>query len=318
MLTLGALRGLVVIDEIQRMPELFELLRVLADRPDAPARFLVLGSASPRLIQGASESLAGRVAFVDLSGFDLSEIGADSVRRLWLRGRFPRSYLAADDDVSFRWRRDFLRTFLELDLASFGSRTPPETLRRFWTMVAHCHGQVLNLSELARSLGAAQGTAGRYLDLLSGAYVVRLLQPWHANLKKRQVKAPKVYVRDSGLLHALLSLATEPQLQSHPKLGASWEGFVVEEILTAAGDQDAYFWATHAGAELDLLLMRRGSALGFEVKYTDAPRTTRSMRVALQDLDLEHLYVVYPGARTFPLDERITALAVGDLWGVVG
>jgi predicted AAA+ superfamily ATPase len=304
---------LIVLDEIQRMPELFELLRVLADRSAGNGRFLVLGSASPRIVKGISESLAGRVSFVDLSGFDSAEVGPAAVRDLWARGGFPRSYLAADDGASLRWRNDFVRTFLERDVAQLGISIPAETLRRFWTMLAHFHGQVLNLAELARSLGAAEGTARRYLDILSGAFMVRQLQPWHANLKKRQVKAPKVYIRDSGLLHALLAIGDLDALQGHPKLGASWEGFVIEEIIARSQSRDVYYWATHAGAELDLLLLRDGQALGFEVKYTDAPRTTRSMRSALADLDLHHLYVVHPGAHSFPLDERISATTVADL-----
>ena len=312
-LALGDLKGLVVIDEVQRKPELFEVLRVLVDRPGCAARFLLLGSASSRLVKGASESLAGRVAFVDLSGFAMDEVGPEQHARLWSRGRFPRSFLARDDGASFRWRNDFVRTFLERDIPQLGITIPADTLRRFWTMVAHYHGQVWNAAEFARSLGSAEATARRYLDILSGAYMVRQLQPWHANTRKRQVKSPKVYVRDTGVLHALLSLESPSDLLAHPKLGASWEGFVVEEIVSALGTRDAYFWATHAGAELDLLVFRRGKPVGFEVKYTDAPRTTRSMRVALADLGLEHLYVVYPGDLTYPLDETITALSIEQL-----
>jgi len=317
-LALGNLQGLVVIDEIQRRPELFEVLRVLVDRPDNKAAFLLLGSASPRLVKGASESLAGRVGFVDLSGFGLDEIGVEEHQRLWNRGRFPRAFLARDDAASVRWRNDFIRTFLERDIPQLGITIPSDTLRRFWTMVAHYHGQVWNAAEFARSLGSAEATARRYLDILSGAYVLRQLQPWHANIRKRQVKSPKLYIRDSGLLHSLLSLETPSYLLSHPKLGASWEGFVVEEVIATTGTRNAYFWATHAGAELDLLVFRKGRPTGFEVKYTDAPRTTRSMRQALSDLALDHLYVVYPGDRTYPLDDTITALSIGDLHQVIG
>lgn len=306
-------RGLVVIDEIQRKPELFEVLRVIVDDPANGANFLVLGSAAPQLVKGASESLAGRIGFVDLTGFDLSEVGPGAVGDLWLRGRFPRSFLARSDVASRRWRDDFIRTFLERDVPQLGISVPAETLRRFWTMIAHYHGQVWNAAEFARSLGRAEATARRYLDILSGAYLVRQLQPWHANVGKRQVKAPKIYVRDTGLLHALLALDTPKQVHSHPKYGASWEGFAIEEIVTAARSRDVYFWATHAGAELDLLLFRGGRALGFEIKVTDAPRTTKSMRVAIRDLELHHLYVVYPGDRTYPLDGSITALALTDL-----
>ena len=312
-LALGPLKGLVVIDEIQRMPELFEILRVLADRPATDARFLILGSAAPRLVRGVSETLAGRVAFVDLGGLDLSEVAPEPAASLWLRGGLPRSYLAADDRVSSRWRSDFARTFLERDIPQLGITTPAETLRRFWTMIAHYHGQVWNAAEFARSLGSSQATARRYLDILSGAYVVRQLQPWHANIKKRQVKSAKLYVRDSGLLHSLLAVESLEQLAGHPKLGASWEGFVVEQIAAVTGSRDLYFWATHSGAELDLLMFRGGRALGFEMKYSDRPRTTKSMRSAISDLDLQHLYVVHPGEATFPLDPAITALAASDL-----
>jgi len=312
-LALANRQGIVVIDEIQRMPELFEVLRVLVDRPGTEARFLVLGSASPRLVKGASESLAGRIGFVDLPGFDLAEIGHERFVDLWQRGRLPRSFLAPDDAVSFQWRSDFIRTFLERDIPQLGITVPAETLRRFWTMVAHYHGQVFNAAEFARSLGSAEATARRYLDLLSGAYVIRQVQPWHANISKRQVKSPKVYLRDSGLLHALLSVESMDQLTAHPKVGASWEGFVIEEIAAAARSRDLYFWATHAGAELDLLLFRSGKRIGVEAKLTDAPRTSKSMRIALRDLDLDHLYIVYPGDKTFALDVQITAVAMTEL-----
>jgi predicted AAA+ superfamily ATPase len=312
-LALEKLTGLVVIDEVQRKPEVFETLRVLVDKPDYGAQFLLLGSAAPRLVKGASESLAGRIGFVDLSGFNLSEINHDDAGNLWSRGGFPRSFLATSDEDSFRWRNDFIRTFLERDIPNMGISIPAETLRRFWTMIAHYHGQIWNAAEFARSLGTAEKTARRYLDLLSGAYVVRQLQPWHANLKKRQVKSPKIYIRDSGLLHTLLSLENEEHLRSHPKLGASFEGFAIEEIIARAGSRDFYFWATHAGAELDLLLFKEGKAIGFEIKYMDAPRATKSMRVAIEDLQLEHLYVVYPGEKTYQLDEDITVLPLTDI-----
>jgi predicted AAA+ superfamily ATPase len=309
-------RSLVVLDEVQRQPELFEILRVIVDEPANRARFLVLGSASPSLVKGASESLAGRIGFVDLSGFDLSEVGSDRVEALWHRGRFPRSFLARDDDSSLRWREDFIRTFLERDIPQLGIGVPAETLRRFWTMIAHYHGQIWNAAEFARSLGRAEATARRYLDILSGAYLVRQLQPWHANIRKRQVKSPKVFVRDTGLLHALLSLQTPEQVRGHPKYGASWEGFVIEEILTGARTRNAWFWATHAGAELDLLLLRAGRAIGFEIKVADAPRTTKSMRIAIRDLDLHHLYVVYPGTRAYELDEMISVVPVAAVPGL--
>jgi len=313
MLALERLAGLVVIDEAQRRPDLFAVLRVLIDRPESRARFLLLGSAAPRLTRGLSESLAGRVGFVDLSGFDLSETGPADFRMLWERGGLPRAYLARDAPASFDWRQDFIRTFLERDVPQLGVRIPAEQLRRFWTMLAHYHGQVLNGAELARSLAVSEGTVRSYLDLLSGAYVVRQLQPWFENLKKRQVKSPKVYVRDTGLLHALLMVANERELQSHPKVGASWEGFVVEQVLTQLGSRNAYFWATHAGAELDLFISTEGKRIGFEVKHADAPRTTKSMHVALADLQLEHLFVIYPGDVRYPLLPKATALPIADV-----
>lgn len=308
--SLGSLTGLVVIDEVQRRPELFETLRVLVDRPNHAARFLVLGSASPVLLKGVSESLAGRVGLVDLSGFDIAEVGSASWRRLWLRGGFPRSYLAPDPSASALWRTNFVRTFLERDIPQLGITIPAETLRRFWTMIAHYHGQVWNSAELGRALGASQHTARRYLDILAGAFMVRVLPPWLPNLRKRQVKSPKVYLRDTGLLHTLLGLTSEQDLAGHPKVGASFEGFAIEQLLAALATDNVYFWATHAGAELDLLFTRSGRYYGVEVKLADAPRTTKSMRVAIADLQLQHLWIVYPGNETYSLDERITVLPV--------
>lgn len=310
---LEGLRGLVVIDEIQRKPGLFEILRVLLDRPEQPARFLTLGSASPALVKGVSESLAGRVGFLDLAGFDLRETGSDAQDRLWDRGGFPRAFLAPDDVASFDWREGFVRTFLERDIPQLGITVPAETLRRFWTMVAHYHGQVWNAAEFARSLGASEGTARRYLDILAGAYMVRVLPPWFENLSKRQVKAPKIYIRDSGLLHTLLQLHSADDLLSHPKLGASWEGFAMEQILAAFGTREAYFWATHGGAELDLMLIVHGRRYGFEFKIADAPGTSRSMRTALADLGLEHLWIVYPGKEGYELDQRISVLPLREI-----
>jgi predicted AAA+ superfamily ATPase len=310
---LESMEDLVIIDEVQRKPELFEILRVLADRPGRTTRFLVLGSASPRLVKGASESLAGRVSFVDLSGFDLWEVGVARSRALWFRGGFPRSYLAEGDETSYRWRDDFVRTFLERDIPQLGITLPAETLRRFWTMVAHYHGQVWNAAEFARSLGSAESTARNYLDLLSGAYLVRQLQPWFENLKKRQVKSPKVYVRDSGILHALLGLRTPDAVLDHPKLGASWEGFAIEQVVIAAGTRDVYFWATQSGAELDLLIFKNGKRFGFEMKYADAPGMSKSMRSALSDLALDHLYLVTPGGESYPLDDRVSVLSISDI-----
>ena len=310
---LETLSGLVIIDEVQRQPELFELLRVLVDRPHNSAHFLLLGSASPHLVRGVSESLAGRIGFVDLSGFDLAEVDTSQRDRLWLRGGFPRSFLADDDSVSMAWRQGFIRTFLERDIPQLGITIPAETLRRFWMMVAHYHGQVWNAAEFARSLGASEVTARRYLDILAGAYMIRVLPPWFENISKRQVKSPKVYIRDSGVLHALLQLGALSDLQSHPKLGASWEGFAIEQIIRLLDTRDAYFWATHGGAELDLMVLAGGKRYGFEIKYADAPGASRSMQVAQHDLALEHLWVVYPGQHEYALGERITALPLDAL-----
>lgn len=307
MRALSGLSGLIVIDEIQRQPQLFEVLRVLADRPNQPARFLILGSASPSLVKGVSESLAGRVAFVDVSGFDLAEVGTDAEQELWLRGGYPRSFLAESETQSYAWRQGFIRTFLERDIPQLGISTPAETLRRFWTMIAHYHGQHWNASELARSIGATEPTARRYLDILAGAYMVRVLPPWFENTGKRQVKAPRVYLRDSGLLHALLEVERMRDLERHPRLGASWEGFALEQVLSRFPAHSAYFWSTHGGAELDLMLMAHGRRYGFEFKLADAPKRTRSMHSALADLKLEKIWVIYPGDTIYSLDERIEA-----------
>jgi len=303
MTTLEKLSGLVVIDEVQRRPDLFELVRVLVDRPENRARFLLLGSASPGIVTGVSESLAGRIGFIDLSGFTLAETGPEHQDRLWTRGGFPRAFLAKDDAASVAWRDAFIRTFLERDIPQLGITVPAETIRRFWTMVAHYHGQTWNGAQLARSLGASENTARRYLDILVGAFMVRVLAPWFENVSKRQVKAPKVYLRDSGLLHALLQVGTLRELQAHPKLGASWEGFALEHVIGLLHTRDAYFWATHGGAELDLLVTLGGKRYGFEFKYQDAPARTRSMLIAREDLGLERLWVVYPGSKEYALDE---------------
>jgi len=310
---LSPLRGLVVIDEAQLQPGLFPLLRVLADRSPVRTRFLLLGSASPDLIRTSAESLAGRVAFVPMGGFDLPEVGGAALRRLWGRGGFPRSFLAASDEASRRWRDDFVQTFLERDIRKFGVEVPAQVLRRLWTMLAHDHGQLWNASELSRSLGEAHTTVKRHLDILSGALMVRQLPPWFENLGKRQVKAPKVYLRDSGMLHALLGLPTFAALEAHPKIGASWEGFVIEQVLRRTGERDAYFWATPSGAELDLLVFVRGRRIGIEVKYSDAPRLTKSMAIARQDLKLDRLLVVYPGDTSYALRPGVEVVAIRDL-----
>jgi len=313
LLALGDLSGLIIIDEVQRKPELFEILRVLVDRPQTEAKFLLLGSASPHLVRGVSESLAGRLAFVDMSGFDVREVGLENFSILWSRGSFPRSYLAPSDKTSYRWRNDFIKTFLERDIPQLGISIPSLTLRRFWTMIAHYHGQVWNAAEFARSIGRSEATARRYLDILSGAFVIRQLQPWHENLKKRQVKSPKVYIRDSGLLHTLLSLPKTDGILMHPKLGASWEGFAIEQVLAITEKQDVYFWATHAGAELDLLVFKDGKRLGFEIKYTDAPKITKSMLIATDDLKLDQIYIIYPGRKSYPLDKHIYVMSILDI-----
>jgi uncharacterized protein len=315
--TLSPLRGLVVIDEAQRLPELFPVLRVLLDRPDVPARFLLTGSASPALVRGLSESLAGRIAIIDLAGFDLTETGPDSLLPLWSRGGFPRSFLAASDRASLAWRLDFVRTFLERDLPQLGITVPTATLRRFWTMIAHYHGQTWNSAEFARALGTSEPTARRYLDILAGAFMVRVLPPWFENLGKRQVKAPKIYVRDTGLLHALLGLGSFEDLQGHPKLGASWEGFVIEQLIALLDTRDTYFWATHAGAELDFMTVWAGQRHGFEVKYADAPGTTKSMHTAIADLGLSHLWVVYPGEKRYDLTDHITVVPAREIPALV-
>ncbi|MGB8297501.1 MAG: ATP-binding protein [Polyangia bacterium] len=313
MRALEPLRGLVIIDEIQRLPKLFEVLRVLADRPRTPARFMILGSADPRLVRGVSESLAGRVSHIDVGGFDLREVGVRHFVRLWLRGGFPRSFLAKSDSASLSWRRDYVRDFLQRDLSELGVTIPAATLGRFWNMVAHYHGGIWNAAEFARSLGTSENTARHYLDILSGAWTVRVLQPWFENMGKRQLRSPKVYVRDTGLLHALLDLETHHQLTGHPKAGASWEGFVIEQVLTLLGVREAYFWGTHQGADLDLFVMRGGKRYGFEMKMSDAPTASKSMRIAIDDLKLNRLFVLYPGRQSYSLDRDIEVLSILDM-----
>lgn len=311
LLALRPLKGLIVVDEVQRRPDLFPTLRVLVDEPRAGRRFLLLGSASPHLLRQTSESLAGRIAYHELDGFSLDETGGREWRRLWRRGGFPRSFLARSDAVSVRWRRELVRTYLERDLPSLGVRLPAPTLRRFWMMLAHYHAQIWNSSELARSFGVAHTTVQRYLDVLSETFMVRQLQSWHENLGKRQVKAPKIYVRDSGLLHVLLGLGTERDLESHPKVGASWEGFALHTVILRlnARPEECFFWATHTGAELDLLIVRGRRRLGFEFKRTTAPTITKSMRIAMTDLKLSELLVVHAGSRSYRMDRRIRAIS---------
>jgi len=312
-LELRPLRGLVVLDEIHRLPGIFQLLRVLADRPGPPARFLVLGSASTELLRQTSESLAGRVAFHELDAFGLTEV--DDLERLWLRGGFPRSYLASSEPASRRWRDGFIRTLLARDLPDFGSTIPSTTLRRFWTMLAHWHGQIWNGAEFGRAFGVSHTTVRRYLDLLTSVFVARQLQPWFENISKRQVRSPKVYIADSGILHALLGLTGRTDVTSHPKVGASWEGFVVQQIvqLLRAPSQQCFHWSTHTGAELDLLVLDGSRRHGFEVKRSEAPRLTRSMRSAAETLGLDNLDVVHAGAERYQLAPRIRALPAIEL-----
>lgn len=311
MLALKDLKGLVVIDEIQQHPDLFSVLRVLVDRPKSNTRFLVLGSASPDLLRQSSETLAGRIIYHELGGFTLGEVGVHNQKRLWLRGGFPRSYLARSHIESDEWRKGFIRTFLERDLPQLGITIRSTTLRRFWTMLAHYHGQILNTSEFSRSFGVADTTVRNYLDLMSSALVIRQLLPWRENIAKRQVKAPKIYIADSGILHALLNIKTIMDLEGHPKVGASWEGFLLSQVVRHLGvsAEDCFFWATHGGAELDLFIVRGQKRLGFEFKRTSAPKITTSMRSALADLKLQSLDVIHAGDCTFQLDKRVRAVS---------
>ena len=310
MTALAGLKDLAVIDEIQRRPKLFPVLRVLVDRVPSPARFLVVGSGSPTFLRQSSESLAGRIAYIHMSGFSLEEVGAAAQARHWLRGGFPLSYLAEDDAQSSLWRRDFIRTFLERDLGQMGLSVPSATLLRFWTMAAHYHGQIWDDAEIAGSMGLGQKS---YLNALTDLYMIRQLQPWHGNLEKRQVRSPKIFFRDTGLLHCLLGLRTEKDLLTHAKCGALWEGYVMEETIKAVEPQEAFFWAAHQGAEIDLVLIKDGHMLGAECKRVDAPRLTPSMRIALDDLGLERVAVVYPGTKRFLLAEQVEAVPLEAL-----
>jgi predicted AAA+ superfamily ATPase len=313
MTALRPLKGLVVIDEIQRRPDLFPILRVLADRRNTPARFLVLGSASGHLIRQTSESLAGRMERIVIGGFSMAELGSGAEQQLWLRGGLPLSFLAESDVNSIAWRKNFIQTLLERDFPQWGVRVAAAALQRFWTMVAHYHGQIWNSAEPARALGVSESTTRRYLDLLTDAFMIRQLQPYHANMKKRQVKSPKIYVRDSGLLHQLLGLYSMKSLYSHPKVGASWEGFVIEQMLMMEPYDEVFFWATHQGAEIDLILRRGDGLYGVEFKRADTPRLTPSIRIALDDLKLKHVFVIYPGIQRFPLASQVEAVPLQAL-----
>ncbi|MYF30074.1 MAG: ATP-binding protein [Gammaproteobacteria bacterium] len=316
LLALSTLTGLVVLDEVQRRPELFPTLRVLADRRPIRTRFLVLGSASPNLLRQSSESLAGRIAYYQLPCLSLAETGPGKAAELWLRGGFPRSFTARSHAQSYRWRQDFVATFLERDMPGLGISIPSQTMERFWTMIAHYHAQLWNGSELGRAFGMSQHAMRRYLDTLEATFMVRVLKPWSANLAKRQVKTPKVYIRDSGVLHRLLDIRDRTALERHPKVGASWEGFVMENIIRTLGveERQCYFWAAHAGAEIDLVVPDRSGRLrGFEIKRTSSPGVTRSMRTAMADLDLRSLDLIHAGDETFPLAKGIRAVAAARL-----
>ncbi len=317
MTALRDLRGLVVLDEVQRHPDLFPALRVLADRPDSATRFLLLGSASPSLARQAAESLAGRVEIVELRGFDTAELGPEHATTLWLRGGFPRSCLAENDEASWRWRQSFLATFVERDLGVLGFGMAPAAMRRFWTMLSHCHGQIWNASEIASSMGVSPHTTRKYLDALEQTFMVRTLQPWHENVGKRLVKSPKIWLRDSGLFHSLQGIQDHGQLLGHPKVGASWEGFAMEEVLRAFRPDQAWFYAVHSGSELDLFFLHRSHRVGVEFKRHDAPRMTKSMHVAMQDLGLHRLWVVYPGTQRYVLAKGAECVPLANVHEIV-
>jgi uncharacterized protein len=305
--------GLIILDEIQRKPDLFPLLRVLADETNSPRKFLILGSTSPELVQKSSESLAGRIGFINLTGFKLNEVGNENLEKLWQRGGFPRSYLASDGQQSMLWRENFIQTFLERDISNYGFNIPPITLRRFWRMLAHYHGQIWNGAEFARAMGVSEPTVKRYLDILTGTYMIRQMQPWYENLKKRQVKAPKVFIRDSGILHALLGLEGA-KILTHLKAGASWEGFITEQLIQKLKTRDYFYWRTHSGVELDFLALKNGKKYGFEIKNSDSIKATRSMHTALEDLKLDKLFIVYRGARQLILGDKIQSLPATEIF----
>jgi len=314
LLALENVDGLVIIDEIQRSPDLFPVLRVLADR-QKKAKYLILGSASRDLIRQSSESLAGRISYAEIGGFSLSLLGAEKAEKLWIRGTFPRSFLSSSEAASYQWRQDFIATFLERDIPQLGINIPARSLGRFWKMLAHYHGQIFNASEIGKSLGISDHSAQRYLDLLSGTFMVRQLRPWFYNTKKRIIKRPKIYFRDSGILHALFTLEGKKDILLHPKLGASWEGFALEEAIKTARlkEDEAFFWGVHAAAEIDLVFQKKGGLYGVEVKYAQAPTVTRSMNAALQELSIKHLWILYPGKESYPLGRNVTVITLSDL-----
>lgn len=312
-MVLGSLKDIVVLDEIQNMPILFNVLRVLVDRPESQTRFVILGSASPDLIKNVSETLAGRVEFIELSGFDIQETGSENRQTLWLRGGFPRSFLADSDEDSLAWREGFVRTFLERDIPQLGITIPSSAMRRFWTMLAHYHGQLWNASEISRSMGLSDKTVRSYLDILTGTFMIHQIQPWHENIGKRQVKSPKIYFRDSGLLHALINIHDYHTLLGHPRIGASWEGFALNQFLSIVRPEQCYFWSTYSGAELDLFFHRGGRRYGIEFKFSEAPKVTRSMQIAINDLKLDHLWIVHPGKHAYPIDDILSVLPLTQI-----
>ena len=315
LLALENQEGLIVLDEIQRTPDLFPVLRVLADRPNKKTKFLILGSASRDLMRQSSESLAGRISYLEIGGFTLDLVGTAKKEKLWIRGAFPRSFLASSEAASYQWRQDFIATFLERDIPQLGFNIPAKSLGRFWQMLAHYHGQIFNASEIGKSLAVSDHTAQRYLDLLSGTFMVRQLRPWNYNTKKRIIKRPKIYFRDTGILHALLDLPEKKDVLSHPKLGASWEGFALEETIKAIRlkENEIYFWGVHASAEIDLVFQKSGRLYGVEFKYAQAPGFTSSMRMASEELALKHLWVIYPGSEAYALNKNVTVIPLTEL-----
>lgn len=316
MLSLKAQKGLIVIDEVQHLPDLFKVIRVLADE-DVPGRkFLILGSASPVLLRQTSESLAGRIAYLEVQGFTLREVGIQHLEKLWVRGYFPRSYLGVNEKESMNWRKQFIQTFLERDLPQLGVNVPAITMRRFWMMLAHYHGQIWNASEFSRAFGMSDKTVRHYLDILTSTFIIRQLSPWWENISKRQVKSPKIFLLDSGLLHALLGLENYEEILSHPKVGASWEGFAMNAVMSQLNveAEEAFYWSTFSGAEMDLVIMRGNTRLGFEFKRTSSPALSKSTCIAMHDLALTHVYIVHAGVETYPLANDVTALALSDIF----
>jgi len=309
---LDPLHGLVVMDAVEQRPDLFPVLRVLLDRNPLPAKFLILGSASPDLLRQSSESLAGRLEIIEMGGFRLTEVGQKKASHLWVRGGFPLSFLAKNDVDSFAWRKSFIKTFLKRDIREQGIDVPSVTLHRFWTMLAHSHGKIWNNAPIAASLGISEPTVRKYLDIFTGIFMVRQLQPWHANIKKRQIKSPKIYIRDTGILNSLLGLKNESEIVRHPDCGSSWEGFVIEEVISSSGLDEVYFWGTHNGAEIDLVFLKGGKLCGIEIKRGDAPKITPSMRIALDDLGLARIIVIYPGKKRYSLHKKIDVVPFDD------